>query len=677
MLWVPVLLASGIGAYFALPEEPHLYQPMRLLALLMAMLLFARRRQWLRLVCYAAIIANIGFLAAYTRTHRIENPVYSGGQFMRSVVGVVDDIRLKEKGQKLILKNPEIEELAANETPQRISITLRKQYPEIKVGDRVQLKAMLFPPPGPALPGGYDFARAFYFERIGAVGFSPSPPSVLAKGEISEFDQWLAGVRLAIAERISAPMSEQNAPVATAMMVGEQTAVSKEVSDALRDAGLYHVLSISGLHLSIAAGLLYFSVRLLLAMWPSLAMRVPAKKIAAGLGLLGAFAYLMLAGYPVPAIRSFVMVACVMLAVIFDRRGISLYSLAWAATIILLWQPESLMSASFQLSFAATISILVFFERFSHLIYDSEAGWLRKIWLYFFGLMLTSLAATLATTPLVIYHFNRFTLWGIAANMLMIPLASFWIMPALVIAFFAMPFGLEYWPLQLLDYGIGLMVNGSKWIAQFPLASLSLRSPTGWGIVLAVYAALWLCIWKQRWRLIGVPFIIIGVATMLMYVPYDLVISADGRRVAVRLDDDRFLFLRGKPGSFDGQSWLRSQGFNEGLTHKDIKNDDDAPVCDEIKCIVSINQFEVAVARHKNKTEGLCDRNVDVVVSQDALEDAMCNRIPLVIDQKFLRANGAVAMRFMHTGVQIDTTKELRGNRPWTPKLLEALPNDE
>ncbi|NBX04496.1 MAG: ComEC family competence protein, partial [Alphaproteobacteria bacterium] len=357
-----------------------------------------------------------------------------------------------------------IEELPTAETPQKISVSLRKPMEELQIGDEIRFKAMLFAPPTPVMPGAYDFARQFYFDRIGAVGFAPKPPEIIVHTPPSHFSAWLNGLRKSINDRIVTPMSPEAGPVAAAMMVGEMTAVPKQVGDDMRDAGIYHVLSISGLHMSIAVALVYISMRFLLALYPPLSMRLPAKKISAFVGLLSAVAYLLLAGYPVPAIRSFVMVACVMVAVMLDRRGVSLYSLAWSAVLILIFQPEAMLGASFQLSYAATIGIVAFYERFSHMLYANDGSFIRRIRVHFWGLILTSLVAALATTPLVIYHFNRFTLWGIAANMLMMPLASFWIMPAAVLAFLAMPFGLEHWPLIWLNEGIEWMLAGARYV---------------------------------------------------------------------------------------------------------------------------------------------------------------------------------------------------------------------
>lgn len=669
VLWLPVFLAVGIGLYFGLNDEPPLWVLAAFLVVSLAGAIFARRHFLWRLVAIALAVTALGTLIASLRTQAVQTPVMYGELYFREVSGKVDDVQQKEKGLRLLLSSPAIDGISEARTPHKITVTLKNDTPDVHVGDRVTLNAMLFAPPGPAMPGGFDFTRSFYFDGIGAVGFSPSPPINIEKGEPNKFEEKLNALRLAVAERISAPMSKENAPVATAMMVGEQTAVTEEVSDAMRDAGIYHILSISGLHMSLAAGLLYFTARLLLSLYPPLALRLPVKKIAACVGLFGAFAYLLLAGYPVPAIRSFVMVACVMFAVLFDRRGISLYSLAWAALIILLWQPESLLGVSFQMSFAATIAILALYERFSPALFDTNAWWLRKIGLYFFGLMATSLAATLATTPLVIYNFNRVTLLGILANMLIVPLASFWIMPAAVLAFIAMPFGLEYFPLVWLDVGIGLMIAGSKWVASVPHASFFLPSLTFWGMLLTVFGGLWLCLWQGRWRVWGIPAIILGMMTIALFKPYDLLISDDATKVMLRLPDGQYAFLRGKPESFDGEVWLRAHGTEEALTLNELKKTNDTIACDDKQCTIEAYGKRIAVGRSKKRREGLCDARADILISDAYLDD--CDKIPLVIDRKFLRESGAVGIRF--DPMAIDTAESHRGNRPWVSRRDSSL----
>lgn len=664
VLWLPVLLGLGIGLYFSLLDEPDIWYVTGFFFIILLFTVIFWQKTTLRLFFITVLFINFGILWAEISTISAKAPVLQGEIFYRLTEGDISDIKIKEKGEKLILTNVQIDGLDVEETPKRISVSLKQHMDGLNVGDRVQLNATLFPPPTPVMPQAYDFARMFYYEQLGAVGYTPKQPVIIKKAEENNFEQWLNALRLSITQRIIAPMTPENGWIAAAMMVGEQSGVSKEVSDIMRESGIYHVLSISGLHMSIAVMLVFFTVRFLLSLYPPFALRVPTKKIAALVALFSAFAYLLLAGYPVPAVRSFIMVAVVMLAILFDRSGISVFSLAWAAMLTLLWQPESLLGASFQLSFAATIGILAFYERFSHVLYKNNIGFWHKIFLYFLGIMLTSLVATFATTPLVIYHFNRFTLWGIATNMLLLPLVSMWIMPAAVIAFLLMPFGLEYYPLIVLDYGITLMMRGARFFAELPYASLALPSPSFAGIIMVVFGGLWLCIWQQKWRLLGVPLVIIGIATIAFHKPYDLLISSDASKVAMRFDNGRFVFLRGKEDSFDGQVWLRTDGQEKALSIEDL--DKKIGSCDKHKCTITAYGKKIVVTKGKKEIEVSCDGNPDIVVSQNYLdENSGCENVPLLFDRTYLQQNGATALRFNNGNMEIETSREYRGNRPW------------
>ena len=664
VLWLPVLLGVGIGLYFSFPTEPDIGLVAGLCALFSLCIWIFWQKTAGRLLFIALLVVAFGVLRAEIRTNLVAAPVLHEEIFFRPIEGNITDIQIKEKGEKLILSNVQIDGFEEAETPKRISVSLKRVEEGLNVGDKIQLQATLFPPPTPVMPQAYDFSRMFYYEQLGAVGYSPKQPVVIKKAEQNNFEQWLNGLRLSLTQRILAPMTPENGWVSAAMMVGEMSGVSKDTADVMRESGIYHILSISGLHMSLAAMLVFFTVRFLLSLYPPFALHVPIKKIAALVALFSAFAYLLLAGYPVPAVRSFIMVAVVMLAILFDRSGISVFSLAWAATLTLLWQPESLLGASFQLSFAATICILTFYERFSHVLYKNNIGFWHKIWLYFLGIMLTSLVATFATTPLVIYHFNRFTLWGIAANMLLLPLVSMWIMPAAVIALLLMPFGLEYYPLITLDFGISLMMRGARFFAELPYASISLPPPSFWGIILAVFGGLWLCIWQQKWRLLGVPLLIIGVATIALHKPYDLLISSNASKVAMRLEDGQFVFIRGKDDSFDGKMWLRTHGQENGLSIEDL--DEELGGCDKHKCTITAYGKKIVATKGKKEIEASCDGNPDIVISQNYLdENPRCNNVPLLFDKAYLQKNGAAALRFNNGNIQIENSREYRGNRPW------------
>jgi competence protein ComEC len=665
VLWLPVLLALGITAYFLLPYEPETHDIYPFLAALALVLkLIWRRVIMLRYLLLALLVVILGFIRADSRTAEVAAPVLSKSLFFKEVSGQIYDIQLKESKQKLYLSDVAIEGVSQQVTPVRLSVSLRKVNPELQVGDKVSMQAMLFPPPSPSMPGSYDFARMFYYDQIGAVGYAPGAATIVEKVDPQSFEQRLNKFRLALTERILAPMSAENGWIAAAMMTGEMSGVSKESADAMRDAGIYHVLSISGLHMSIAAALMFFSLRFLLCLYPPFALRYPVKKIAAVLGLIGSFAYLLVAGYPTPAVRSFIMVACVMMAILCNRQGISVYSMAWAGTVILLWQPEALLGASFQLSFAATLGIVSLYERYGDRLHISSYGVFHKLWVYLFGVMLTSLVATAVTTPYVLYHFNRFTLWGIVANMLLLPLVSFWIMPVAVIAFLMMPLGAEAWPLHILEQGIALMVSGSRFIAGLPLSSIAFPPPSLVGMIVATLAGLWLCLWRSRMRLYAIPFIVFGVGTAAFYKPYDLLVSDDGKRVAVYLESvDGLVFLRGRDTSFDADLWLRLRGKDKAVAARDVSSE--ILSCDKLACRLQQQGKLVVIAKGK-KTEGLCAGEPYMVISSEYLDrKPECAAIPLLVDKAYLRKHGAVAVRFGSGEWIVDSAAVQRGERPW------------
>jgi len=664
ILWLPVLLGVGIGIYFLLPFEPDIDLTAGASCFFAICVWIFWNKIYGRIIFLAFLIISAGMLRAEIRTIMVAAPILHDEIFFRPLEGRIYDIQIKEKGEKLILDNVSIEGIGESKTPEYISVSLKNVEEGLAVGDSIKLQATLFPPPTPVMPKAYDFARMFYYEKLGAVGYSPKTPEVIKKAPANEFDKQLNSLRLSITGKILAPMNEENGWVAAAMMVGEMSGVPKDTADVMRESGIYHVLSISGLHMSLATMLVFVSVRFLLSLFPPLALRLPVKKIAAVIALFSSYAYLMLAGYPVPAVRSFIMIAAVMVAILFDRSGISVYSLAWAAVITLLWQPESMLGASFQLSFAATLGILALYERFSGILYKSGNGFIHRVWLYFLGIMMTSLVATLATTPLVIYHFNRFTLWGIAANMLLLPLVSMWIMPAAVIALLLMPFGAEHYPLLFLNYGIGLMMNGARLFSGLPYAAISLPPLSFIGIIAVVLGGLWLCIWQQKWRIWGIIPIITGMMTIWLNQPYDLLVSPDASKVALRLENGRFLFLRGKDSSFDGQAWLRVHGQNSGLTRNDL--DENMGGCEKSRCTVTAYGKKIIVTRGQKEIESSCDGSPDIVISQNYLdENPGCANVPLLIDKARLEKEGATAFRFKDGTVEVESSRQYRGQRPW------------
>lgn len=664
-LWFPVGIGAGVALYFALPGMTPLW-PYALGALGVLLLLAVSWRLVItRLLLMAAFAILLGLAASALRVQMVAAPVLNEPIFFQNVEGTVEDIQRKEKKVQIVLSNPSVETLAPEDTPEHLSITVRKLDVPLSIGARIRMPATLFSPPAPAMPGAYDFARMFYFAKMGAVGFSPRQPEILTPGIDHDIWSRLTRLRLDIANHMVSVMGVEDGSIASAMLVGEQSLVSQEVSDSMRASGIYHILSISGLHMSLATGLIFVVIRLILAMIPYTAIHWPNKKIAAVCGLIGGAAYLLLAGAPVPAVRSYIMVACVLAAMLMDRKGISMFSLAWAAALILLLMPESLFTASFQLSFAATLAIVALFERYGAVLFHGNASVPMRIALYFFGLMVTSLAASLYTTPLAVMHFNRMAIYGIFANMLIVPLSSFWIMPWALLAMLALPLHLDIFPLHMLKWGLDVMMVISRFVSAFPYANITLPSPSNWGFVLIIIGGLWLALWNTRWRLIGIPLLVLGLGTIALFKPYDLIISDDAKRIAYRSESGQWVMLRGDVDGFEPALWARAQGVEELMARKDALDSIPELSCDKKTCMITHGKTTI-VAAIGNGAGDLCESGAEIIITAQYLH---CDHTSYVIDREFVERHGASAVRFAQ-GVQIDTTEERRGRWPWVKQVL-------
>ncbi len=658
ILWMPVALMLGIGIYFSLNNEPDKRLGPSLLVALLPMLGLARSKPRLRLALFLCLLPTLGFTLAQWRTQAFSQPLLTQKLRFAEIEGTITHILIGDDGAKLVLDELSIKGI--EQPPKQIRIAFKSIDPTWQLGDRVRLKADLFPLPRPALPDAFDFARYLYFEGIGATGYAFKPPEIIAHAPAHLFRESLNALRHRIAENMRTRLPEPVGALAAAMSVGEESAISDETNDTMRAAGIYHVISISGLHMALAAGIVFFTLRLLLTLYPPLALRLPVKKIAAAGGLLSAFAYLLLAGSPIPAQRSFIMVAFIFVAIFIDRKGISVHALAWAATFILLLFPEAMLGASFHMSFAATLAIIAFYERFGYLVYKPDQSIVRRFWFAFLGIAFTSLVATLATAPFVIHHFNRLQTWGILANMAVVPLAYFVIMPGVVLSFLLMPFGLEapgYW---LLEHGIHWMMRCAEWVAAMPYATLPLPSLTPWGFLLAILGLLWLCLWSTRLRLLGIPMLLIGLSTFLLHIPPDIILDDELKQVAVRLDDGKYTLLKGSGRAFTVENWLRTQGQEELIKLKDTNI-----ACDENACHYLRDGVHFTLAKNLESWPTLCHESPDILAIWYYMDEANCD-VPILIDRHALEAEGVMAVYIKNSAITVRSGAAQY--RPWIPE---------
>lgn len=555
--WVPVCMATGIGLWFALPWEPGL--PFYLAAvgvLLAALTLRFRGPERSHAFALAAVAVMLGVLAVGARAHLVAGPVLSFRYYgpVEGRIVVID--RSQSDVMRLTLDRVVLERLSPSRTPLRVRVSLhgKQGFFVPEPGQTIILTGQLSAPEGPVEPGGFDFQRMAWFDRLGAVGYSRSPALLLAPPLPGV--QSVNRLRSRIKSAVEARVAGDPGAFAAALLTGDRSGIGLGVLDDLRRSNLAHLLAISGLHMGLLVGFVFAALRYGLALVPPLALRLPVRKIAAGVALVAGGFYLAVSGGNVATERAFVMVAVMLVAVLFDRRALSLRSVAIAAALLLLVQPETLLEPGFQMSFSATVALVAGFGalrgRFRH---GAMPGWLTPV----FTLVFSSALAGFATAPFAAAHFNRIADYGLLANLLAVPLMGTLVMPAAVLASLLAPFGLEAPALWLMAQGTGWILFVAHWVAGLDGAVIGVPGPGPWVLQLLSLGGLWLILWRGRVRLAGLLALVLAFGLWFNVARPPLLISGDGALVGVMGPSGRALSAP-RGGGFVARNWLENDG---------------------------------------------------------------------------------------------------------------------
>lgn len=667
LLWLPVAAGAGIAGYFALPSEPHAWLGWAALGGAIALGVLGRRTLALLPLALLLGATAAGFVAAQVRSHSVAAPVPTRPLDGVWLTATVVEVEPRGTAVRLLLAAPEISRLDPDATPARVRVTLRgKTRPapgDVVAGDRVRLRARLAPPGPPAAPGAFDFRRHAWFARLGATGFGYTQPRVIEGADSGGLVAAVARLRQSIFERVTERLPGAAGGVAAALMVGQRGAVPPDVMDAMRDSGLAHLLAISGLHVGLVAGLVFFFVRGGLALVPAVALRRPIKKWAALCAIAGAFAYLLLAGATVPTQRAFVMTGLVLLAVLLDRTALTMRLVAWAALALLLLRPESLLGASFQMSFAAVVALVAAYEALNEPLRRWQTGPGRRLALYVAAVAFTSLIAGLATGPFALYHFNRVVSYGLIANMAAVPLTALWVMPWGLLAFVLMPLGLEGVALAPMGWGLDGVIWVARTVAGWPHAVHLVPAMPPAALAAVALSGLWLCLWRRPWRLLGLVGIAGGLVATALARPPDLLISADARLMGIHADGVLTLNdVRAK--GLVRETWLRRLGADTvGGLPRDGPTPDGRLACDALGCLYRAKGHTVALVRDPRALDEDCA--VAGVLLSAVPARRGCRGPAVRIDRFDVWRHGAHAVWLGET-VRVARVRDA-GDRPWAP----------
>jgi competence protein ComEC len=674
--WIAVAFGAGIAAYFATDREPVVWIVAPIAVTLVAAAFLARGLRAFAAVALVAAAAA-GFATASLKTARIEHGVLARPMFSVMLAGFVEVREERERSDRFVLRVDRFEpaRATAGTTPniERVRLSVKKGTAPA-IGSYVELKARLSPPFTALRPGGYDFARDIYFQRIGASGFVLGAIKPLVAPERGGW--WLryavavSGMRDAIDARIRQTISGDARAIASALLTGKRDAISAPVNEAMYVSGLGHVLSISGYHMAIVAGAVFFAVRALLALFPALTAGFPIKKWAAVAALAAAAFYLVLSGAEVATQRSFLMTAVVLVGVMVDRRAITFRTLAVAAMAVMLVAPEAVVHPSFQMSFAATLGLVALMDRDRALFSTADSSGVARAALWggreIAILALASLVAGLATMPYAAFHFHRATPYGLVSNVLAMPIVSGLVMPAGLLGLLAAPFGFDgvFW--RLMDAGIGWMIAVAQWVAALPGAVGRVPAFGIGPLLLASLGMIIIALLRTPLRWSGGLLLLPAMALALTARQPDILIASDGQNVAVRGGDGRLRFMQTRKDDFAIRAWLAADA--------DARAADDATLkqgvrCDDAGCAVPLPDGRYAtIARRADAFADDCEKASVVVTSRQP--PAGCKA--MVFTHERLRETGSVALHNRNGAFVVDPVRPAGTNRPWARNALAA-----
>ncbi len=670
-LWVPVGLGLGIAGWLFLPNQ----------------------LTWLSFCCCAIAIASGGLMLP--EGGRIRHALIWGGLLAASgclliwgkalIVGtaplpraafveVTGEVRSADTVPAQQMSRVSIRPINMPMLPSLIRVNIAAaDLPEgVGKGAIIRFRTRLMPPAEASLPGSYDFSRRAYFQGIGATGRALKPIVVLRPSTEAP------PLHNRLFAHILKNANGEGAGIAAALATGDQGAISEADADAMRRSGLAHLLSISGLHVTALIGAVIFLLMRIMALSRRAALDWPLMLIAAAGGALAGIGYTLLTGAEVPTVRSCIAALLVLGGLALGREAITLRLIAAGALVVLLVWPEALSGPSFQMSFAAVIAIVALGEhpRFRAFAAAREELAHRRLLRQLAVLLFTGFAVELALAPIALFHFHKAGMIGAFANLVAIPLTTFVVMPLEALALLLDVAGLGAPAWWLTSRALDLLLLIAHGVAASPWAVVTAPSISNMIFGIIVLGGLWCLLWRSAWRWAGLAPVVLGMTIIMMSSPPEILVTADGRHVAVRGQDGGMHILRERAGDYVRDMIAESAGYEGAL----------GALADLPEARCSLDLCMVALSGGERIWQLLVTRSGVVVPKDTLIRD--CARADIVIadrrlpswckprwlkaDRRLLAHTGGLAIDL--DGGTVRTGKTVGDAHPWVarPSYLPA-----
>ena len=515
----------------------------------------------------------LGIIISYTR---IQHTEYSKLQYSTQglVSGIVTSVRPKASAIQITLKDFVVVGHSINSDIAKIRINIAEKYQDAKlinIGDEILLKAILHPPPVQKLPYGYDFSLLARFSQISGVGYAISKPKIIKNHTIDLYDE-IQVLRQNLYKSLYKIFSNQVASFVAALLVGDSGGIQRSDIQNIRYSGISHLICVSGLHISLIAGIFFKLTRCFLNIFDIIAFRFNIQAIAAVSSIFATFIYWLLTDLQIAATRAFIMSSVVIYAIIFGGRINHLRLLNLACIILLIFNPENIFKPSFQLSFLAVLA-LFFSEELNQKLatkYNFGHGIFGHLKKYIFYSIFFSFNVSIITAPIAIYNFYIFANYSILANLIAVPITLYLIIPLLMLFILFLPFGglIYNCSVNLIEILVNFLLDISDKIAHMHYSVSYVGYITSSSIIIYMLGFFLLTLWKSRMRFVGIILIFFSVFLMFTSPKPLLVIDLDDLMLAVQNKNHQLEIYAKKFKHFQARYWTDWFGQKELIMHE-------------------------------------------------------------------------------------------------------------
>lgn len=663
-LWLPVIAGCGAVVYLTADQEPQFWFCLALCSGFGVAARLARHNRAFFALFLALAAFFFGEVSAGLRAARVAAPVIEKVT-ITNLEGFIEEMDIRPRGARFILRVDSAEGLKTSETPFRVRLSTGKDI-AFKAGDFLRVKARLLPPSRASIPGGYDFARDAWFAQLGAVGNALGKIESLPPPHRAPLDLTLMAAidrgRNILAARVAQTIGGEAGAIGAAMVTGKRDYLADDTKEVIRQAGIFHIITISGVQMTLVAGIFFIGLRRMLSLSQTLALNYPIKKWAAGMAMAAALFYDIVSGSRVGTERAMIMTMIMLAAILLDRQALSMRNLSLAVLVIIIIQPEAILGASFQLSFAAVGALIAVYEgRMAQRIRERKemfeiggetkavprwreglAEIIENLKNGPLGILAATFCATSATAAFMANDFHELSPYVLIGNPLTLTVIEIFAVPGAILGSLFFPIGLDGPVWHYVGLGISLIMMMARFIASLPASTIHLQAFAPWSIGFFALAVLSIILWRTPlFRAMALPFAAIGLCGAIAGPAFDLAVAPTGDAIAIRGADGKLAIIGPRPSAFAAEQWLRSDADGRALGPARQMGG-----CDKLGCIARLPDGRpVALVLNQAAFVEDCSR-AEVVVTP--LEAPSGCAVPVLIDRDRLKTTGALTLKMLN-----------------------------